>query len=344
VTRRSQGGRASDLRRRAPPRHLVDATRVVLATRVVTTVAPPGCPTGPGRCSRSRARRRAMACLRPLRRTGRLLPPLFRLFPARLPPPAVPVRGLVRARVRLVRFPRCRASAPRPPRRPTARRPRRPTARRPLPPRRPRTPLPSLPPLPLPRPRRPPLGGPLRVPGSPALVRPEPARQDRVRPDRAPARRARAARKARKARKARRDSKAAGKAARATATAPRARPARARRAREVLVPLVPGSAVRGLVRGQETTRSARRRPAWAPPRLPAPASAASAPSALTVPTAPTGAIVVRVLAWVAAPVPARAAPAIAVPAGQALQPAAALPATVARVPAARVPAVRDPAR
>jgi hypothetical protein len=307
---------------------------VVPGTRVVTTAALPGCPTVPGRYSLSRAQRRPMARPRPLQLTCRLLPPLFRLLPARLRPPAAPGPGLFRARVGLVRSPRCRASVPLPPRRPLVLRPRRPRLpRRPPPPRRP----------PRPRPRvRPPPAGPPQARGRPLLVRPERASQARVRPARARAPRAQAVRKARKARRGRTPRKAAGKAGPAgKARVRQARHARVHRAPAAIAPLVPGSAVRGLVRGQVTTRSVPRRPAWAPRRLPALASAASAPSALT---APTGAIVVRVPAWVAVPAPARVVPVIAVLAGLALQPAAALPGTVAPVPVARVLAVRGPAR
>jgi hypothetical protein len=123
--------------------------------------------------------------------------------------------------------------------------------------------------------------------------------------------------------------------------------AQADRALVLLAPPLPGSVVHGLVRVQVTTRSARRRPGWAPPRLPALASAATAPTVATAPTgvtAATAATAVHVLAWGAAPAPAGLALVAAVLAGRALRPALVLPATAARVPVVRVLAVRGLAR
>ena len=120
--------------------------------------------------------------------------------------------------------------------------------------------------------------------------------------------------------------------------------AQADRALVLLAPPLPGSVVHDLVRVRVTTRSARRRPGWAPPRLPALASAATAPTVATAPTGVTAATAVHVPAWGAAPAPAGLALVAAVLAGRALRPALVLPATAARVPVVRVLAVRGLAR
>jgi hypothetical protein len=119
-----------------------------------------------------------------------------------------------------------------------------------------------------------------------------------------------------------------------------------RRALGRRVPALPDSAARGLVPALATTRSARRRPAWAPPRPAAPASPASAPT-VTEATAPTAATAVLVPACRAAALPGRPAPAAAAPGGRAIAADRAIAPTAAmgaRVPAVRVLAVRAPAR
>jgi hypothetical protein len=123
------------------------------------------------------------------------------------------------------------------------------------------------------------------------------------------------------------------------------RPVRVVPARPVLV-----SVARARARGLVTTRSVRRRPAWAP-RLAVPAWA-SATETVTVTeesaaTAATAATVVRVPACRAGLALARPVPAAAVLAGRAfpaVRPVAAPTATAVRVPAVRVRVARVPAR
>jgi hypothetical protein len=110
------------------------------------------------------------------------------------------------------------------------------------------------------------------------------------------------------------------------------------------LPPVPGSAARARVRGLGTTRSARRRPAWALPRRPAQGWATVTVTVTAVTVTVTAVMTVAMVTVVtAARVPAcPAGPALAGPG-----PAAVVPArtpTAARVPAARVPVVRVLAR
>ena len=123
----------------------------------------------------------------------------------------------------------------------------------------------------------------------------------------------------------------------------RAVPTRARRAgrlapapRGRVLPVRPllGSAARARVRGPATTRSARRRPAWALLRQAAPD--------LTVATVATVATAVRVPARLARPVLARPVQAVAALAGQVPPEAVREPARTAT--AVRVRAVPVPAR
>jgi len=143
------------------------------------------------------------------------------------------------------------------------------------------------------------------------------------------------------------------------------RPAAARPALAVRAPLaarrvpvlrgrpLPGSAARARVPGLVTTRSARRRPAWARPRRPALGSATVTVSVtvtamtvtVTVVTV-TAVTAARVLACPAGPALAGPGPAVAVPAGLVVR-GPAVPARtpmVARVLAARVPVARVLAR
>jgi hypothetical protein len=344
-------------------------TRVARAI-AAATVARPGC--------RKMAASRPSAAARPL-----LLPPVPQCLPRRhrrCPVAVCPVRrrppwpecralgsGRCRGQFR-VRLLRCQDLA----------RPR-PLRRRQLPPRRP---LPRLPVVPSLR-RRPRVPRPARVRPLPVpvvaplvaraahpsrLVRGRPAtRSARRRPARAASVQARRRAapnpprpRVRRHRRAIRPPRRVQRPVRRVPAAPRGRPA-------------PASVARDLVRGQATTRSARRRPAWAPlaiastgPRLLTVPRAPTGPSAPTGRNAPTGSsaatgsvtgvgTVARAQAArlvrqaQAVPVPVRRVPAARVPAApvpvSAAAPALVRPRTamVVRVQAAPVPVVRVPA-
>jgi hypothetical protein len=314
--RRSPGGRASDPRTRAPRRPPAVTRRAV--TAAVRTVFPPGHraevwqvpirPLPPWQARLPRPRRRRAPTARP------------RAVPARAAP-------VWRARLAVCR-PRPAALRARPAAGRYRVRP------RPVPFRR----------CPVSAPRR--LRRRTAVPPRPGVPRPARARaRDRV-PQAARAELPRGPRRvrvlvvlapaARRARRAARKRSLGSRVPRVRVR--RARPVSVRRSRD-RVARVPG-------RARATTRSARRRPAWAPPRRPVQVRAPAKATVIVI------AIADRVLACLARPVPVPPVPAAGVPAGlvpahqaaTARTPVVSTAVPAAPVLAARVPAARVPAR